>query len=139
MKGTKGNRMKAVIDTNILVSALWKKSGNAYFILSNVVVGKITPCYDFRMMKEYRDVLARPKFKFPHVEVYDIFKILTRNGICVTPVPLPSADVKDNDDRAFYETAKFCNAPLITGNLKHFPPDSLVMSPADFCSLYLRG
>ena len=49
--------MKAVIDTNILVSALWKPTGNAYFLLSKIISGQIKPCYDFRIIKEYRDVL----------------------------------------------------------------------------------
>ncbi len=131
--------MKAVIDTNILVSAFWKPSGNTYLIFSNLLSGNISPCYDSRMMKEYRDVLTRPKFDFPSAKVNALLFSFVCYGNYVVPAPLPSADVKDNDDRAFYETAKFCNAPLVTGNIKHFPPDSLVMSPADFCSFYLRG
>ena len=29
----------------------------------------------------------------------------------------------DESDRKFYEVAKFCHAPLITGNIKHFPDE----------------
>ena len=38
----------------------------------------------------------------------------------------------DEADKKFYEVAKFCGAVLVTGNLKHFPEDPLVMSVADF-------
>ena len=38
----------------------------------------------------------------------------------------------DEEDRKFYEVAKTCEAALVTGNLKHFPKDPLVMSVAGF-------
>ena len=131
--------MKAVIDTNILVSAFWKPSGNTYLIFSNLISGKIIPCFDSRIMNEYRDVLMRPEFNFPSAKVNALLNAFVCYGISVVPAPIPVADVKDEDDRAFYEVAKFCNAPLVTGNLKHFPSDPLVMNPANFCSLYLDG
>ena len=128
--------MNVVIDTNILVSALWKPSGNASLILSRVIGGMITPCYDSRILSEYHDVLMRPKFRFSRSQVSAILDVFICDGISVVPDYLPDADIKDEDDRAFYEVAKFCSASLVTGNLKHFPVDSLVMSPADFCALY---
>lgn len=130
--------MNAVIDTNILVSALWKPSGNAYLIVSNVISGSIRPCYDSRIMDEYRDVLMRPKFKFSSLQVNALLDVFAFNGIYVVPAPLPLADVRDEDDRAFYEVAKYCEVPLVSGNLKHFPADPIVMSPADFCRLYIK-
>ena len=129
--------MNAVIDTNILVSALWKPSGNAYIIVSNVISGRIRPCYDSRIMDEYRDVLMRPKFKFSSLQVDALLDVFVFNGIYVVPAPLPLADVRDEDDLAFYEVAKYCEVPLVSGNLKHFPADPILMSPADFCRLYI--
>jgi hypothetical protein len=41
----------------------------------------------------------------------------------------------DEDDRPFYEVAKAANAYLITGNLKHFPQEPFILSPADFLAL----
>ena len=128
--------MKAVIDTNILVSALWKPMGNAYSILVNVIAGKIMPCYDSRMMEEYREVLLRPKFRFTAAQVDDLLTIFKMNGISVIPTPI-LVSMEDEDDRPFYEVAKYCNVPLITGNIRHFPTDELIMTPADFCRTYL--
>lgn len=44
--------MIAVIDTNILVSALWTPDGNTSLFISKVISGAIRPCYDFRMLSE---------------------------------------------------------------------------------------
>ena len=52
--------MFAVIDTNILVSALWSPGGPPAQILGLVLQGTVRPCYDYRIMEEYRDVLNRP-------------------------------------------------------------------------------
>lgn len=89
-------------------------------------------------MDEYRDVLMRPKFKFSSLQVNALLDVFAFNGIYVVPAPLPLADVRDEDDRAFYEVAKYCEVPLVSGNLKHFPADPIVMSPADFCRLYIK-
>ena len=56
--------MLVVIDTNVLVSALWSKNGAPAKIISLVLQGKLIPCYDYRILSEYRTVLARPKFGF---------------------------------------------------------------------------
>lgn len=130
--------MIAVIDTNVLVSALWKPAGNASFILSQILNGTIIPCHDYRIIAEYRDVLNRPKFGFSPLLVNMLLDTIIRDGISVTPAPLPDAPVGDEDDRAFYEVAVFCKAPLITGNLKHYPKDPLVTSPAEFCKMFNR-
>ncbi len=41
----------------------------------------------------------------------------------------------DEADKKFYEVARYCNATLITGNLKHFPKAPNIMSAADFLAL----
>ena len=52
-------------------------------------------------------------------------------------MPESLADVfLDEADKKFYEVAKFCGAVLVTGNLKHFPKDPLVMSVTDFLDRY---
>ena len=51
--------------------------------------------------------------------------------------PLPDIVMNDEDDRPFFEVAKTCNAPLITGNIRDYPEDPLITSLADFCRKYL--
>jgi predicted nucleic acid-binding protein len=40
--------------------------------------------------------------------------------------------MKDETDRKFYDTAKSSSATLITGNMKHYPAEPFIMTPADF-------
>jgi putative PIN family toxin of toxin-antitoxin system len=129
--------MIAVIDTNILVSALWKPAGNASLLLSHVISGRIQACYDHRMISEYREVLTCPRFGFPPEQVDLLLAVIIEDGISVVPDSLPSITLPDEDDRPFYEVARYCRAPLITGNLRHFPDDPRVISLAEFCNKYL--
>jgi predicted nucleic acid-binding protein len=41
-------------------------------------------------------------------------------------------EMTDEDDRKFYDLYKAAKAILITGNLKHFPKEDLIMTPAAF-------
>lgn len=123
--------MLVVIDTNILVSALWSKSGAPARAVGLVLSGQLTPCYDHRIMLEYRQVLQRPKFCFRPAEVNALLDWFRQIGRSVVPAPVDVPFV-DEADRKFYEVAKYCGAILITGNLKHFPEDDAVMSVSDF-------
>jgi len=123
--------MLVVIDTNILVSALWSKNGAPARVLAMVLNGQIKPCYDYRILSEYRNVLSRPKFKFSESDVRELIGFIEAVGISVVPEPL-DVDFIDEDDRKFYEVSKYCNAILITGNTKHFPAEPMVMTAAEF-------
>ena len=52
--------MKAVLDTNILVSGLIKPSGPSGTVIQMAVAGRFQVCYDARILLEYHLVLARP-------------------------------------------------------------------------------
>lgn len=127
--------MIAVFDTNVLVSALWSPSGKAAYLLGRVLAGDIRLCFDFRILSEYEEVLRRPKFRFELWQVDALLDVIERGGLSVVPPTLPDVNFVDEDDRMFYEVAKFCGAPLVTGNLKHFPVDECVCSVADFYRL----
>ncbi len=127
--------MNVVIDTNILVSSLWSREGSPAKIMSMVFDGKLIPCYDYRILIEYREVLTRPKFDFSVSEVNSLLEWIEFYGNSVVATPL-NIDFIDEDDRKFFEVAKYCKAKLITGNLKHFPKDADVMSVADFLEEY---
>ena len=123
--------MLVVIDTNILVSALWSRNGAPARVVSMVLAGTLIPCYDYRILCEYREVLQRPKFGFSKSEINALLEWFTTNGRSVTAEPLDDLFI-DEADKKFYEVAKFCGAVLVTGNLKHFPNDPQVMSVTDF-------
>lgn len=127
--------MDVVIDTNILVSALWSKNGAPARVVSMVISGAFVPCYDYRILNEYQEVLRRPKFDFTEGEIKPLLEWFEKNGRSVVAEPLEESFV-DEADKKFYEVAKFCRAKLITGNMKHFPADPLVMSVSDFLEQY---
>lgn len=123
--------MLVVVDTNILVSALWSRNGAPARAVGLVLSGQLTPCYDHRIMLEYRQVLQRPKFRFQPSEINALLAWIKQLGRSVVPAPVDIPFV-DEADRKFYEVAKYCGAVLIMGNLKHFPNDDAVMSVSDF-------
>lgn len=127
--------MLVVIDTNILVSALWSRNGAPARVLSMIISGTLIPCYDYRILSEYREVLTRPKFKFSNGEVNALLEWIADNGRSVIAQPSDMVFV-DEADKKFYEVAKFCEAKLITGNIKHFPNDELILTVSDFLEQY---
>ena len=129
--------MFVVIDTNILVSALWARNGAPARIVAAVLRGELIPCFDHRMLAEYWEVLLRPKFAFTRGEVSSLLGWFEAIGKSVTPAPVDLV-FSDESDKKFFEVARFCNAILITGNLKHFPEDPLVMSVSAFLERYPR-
>lgn len=54
----------AVIDTNVLVSAMLKWDSLPGHVLELAYAGTIVPLLNEQIVNEYRAVLARPKFHF---------------------------------------------------------------------------
>ena len=127
--------MQVVIDTNILVSALWSKNGAPARIVSMVVSGVLIPCFDYRILSEYREVLRRPKFGISDGEINAQLDWFEANGRSVVADPIEDSFI-DEADKKFYEVAKFCGADLVTGNLKHFPEDPQIVSVSEFLEKY---
>lgn len=123
--------MLVVLDTNVLVSALWSKNGAPARVVSMVLSGRLIPCYDYRILCEYREVLRRPRFGFTRGEISSLLDWIESYGCSVIAETLDDVFL-DEEDKKFYEVAKFCGAALVTGNLKHFPEDPLVVSVAEF-------
>lgn len=127
--------MLAVIDTNVLVSAVLSDRGAPSKIMQMVTNDIITPCYDNRILSEYCDVLMRPKFGFNEYRVSGLLNMVINKGINYT-VRVLDVDFIDKDDKKFYEVAKFSNAVIITGNIKHFPREDMIMTPGEFLEKY---
>jgi len=78
---------KIVVGTNILVSALYRPEGTPGRILDLVINGQALLCYDSRIISEYMDVLARPKFQFNSSKVSELIELLVDMGLSVVPAP----------------------------------------------------
>ena len=127
----------AVIDTNVLVSALLTHNlGVATAkVLDSIAKGDITCVYNEDILMEYIEVLHRPKFKFPERKVNSLLACITQKGIHSDRVPF-DGNMPDEKDRPFYEVSlSLEDSFLVTGNLKHFPVTPKVVTPSQFIAI----
>lgn len=124
---------KAVIDTNVLVSALLSSKGNPAEVMSLFYFGKLQIFYTSEILGEYKRVLAYKRLNIAEKTQIGIINAFEAGGTLSDP-PKPSTMLlPDESDRKFYDLAKTGGFILITGNRKHFPKDDpLVMTPAEF-------
>ncbi|GHV96480.1 PIN domain-containing protein [Spirochaetia bacterium] len=124
--------MKAVLDTNIIVSAFLNPKGIPGEILSLVLSEKIILCYDNKILSEYTDVLTRSKFNFNKELVKDFLEFVKIYGEYIVA---ESQDIQfiDKDDKIFYDVFRSSDANyIITGNKKHYPKEKNILLPREF-------
>lgn len=129
----------AVIDTNVLLSALLSKREDAATVkvLDAVFDGKIIPLYHQDMLIEYNDVLHREKFHLREELIRIILEAIRQYGIEVFPQPTGEILI-DMDDLVFYEVAmekRDDDAYLVTGNQKHYPIRDFIVTPAEMITI----
>ena len=117
----------AVIDTNVLVSALLSKHADAATvqIIDRLFVGEIVPLINEKIMTEYEEVLQRSKFRFPKEIIWKLLEVIRQYGVDIIPDP---------KDIVFYEVAMTKQdegAYLVTGNTKHFPIKPFIVTPSE--------
>ena len=133
--------MRAVLDTNVIISGLISSHGAPARIIDLIVLGRLTPVFDDRIMAEYREVLARPKFSFQARDIEVLLDLFEAEGESIVALPLDVEDLPDSDDAPFLEVAISASCPLVTGNTKHYPEkkigkliketSTLIMTPAE--------
>lgn len=121
-----------VIDTNILVSALLSSHDDTATvqIVRMLFTGEITPVFSFEILSEYRNVLSRKKFHFSQNLIQTLLDTIEKYGIFIETTPSDQI-LLDMKDLPFYEVAlewKNRGIYLVTGNLKHFPSKSFIVS-----------
>lgn len=107
--------MNVVIDTNVLVAGLLSPFGPPGEIVRMIATGTLRLFYDARILTEYAEVLARPRFRFHPEHIQALLDQIKAEGLSVAGHPLP-AKLPDPTDEPFLETALAGNADcLITG------------------------
>lgn len=133
-------RYLAVLDTNVLVSALLSKSSVPAEILDEAANGSIVPLFNDEILAEYEDVLHRKKFPFTAREVRALIEAIKSRGVHVEAGPV-DAVLPDLDDVVFYavvmEKRKDEDAYLVTGNQKHFPKEPFIVTPKEMLDIIL--
>ncbi|MCD8230793.1 MAG: putative toxin-antitoxin system toxin component, PIN family [Clostridiales bacterium] len=130
----------AVIDTNVLVSAMLKWNSIPGSVMELTFDGPIVPVLNADILAEYREVLMRPKFCFTKEIVNNVIESIESKGIFMDAETL-DIDLPDPKDRVFYEVVmekcKEDDAYLVTGNIKHFPVKSFVVTPRQMLGIVL--
>ena len=124
--------INAVIDTNVLISAALSPKG---------VPAKIIECiadqeearvfYAPKIFDEYKRVLSYERLKIDDEMKSRTLNLIKKIGTVIEPVA-SVIPLSDETDRVFYDTAQASGAILITGNIKHFPAEPFIMTPADY-------
>lgn len=131
----------AVIDTNVLVSAMLKWDSVPGNVLELTYGGTIIPLLNVHIVKEYREVLARTKFHLTEEIIDGVVGELEQLGIFVDAEKL-DVELPDPKDRMFYEVVmeerKSEDAYLVTGNIKHFPGKPFVVTPRQMIDIIVK-
>lgn len=131
-------KIYAVIDTNVLVSALFSISGhsNPSIIIRKIIDGDITPLYNEEILAEYEEVLNRDKFPFRKADIDWIISTFIDYGISLGRTAVSDEEFTDIDDIVFYEVALSKeDSFLVTGNIKHFPKKPFIVTPAEMLTI----
>ena len=127
----------AVIDTNVIVSALITKNSEAatIHVIRAVLNGQVVPVYNKAILREYEEVLKRKKVHLDESVVDSMISYFMAFGVEEEQIHTDLA-FQDEDDRVFYEVSlSNDDAYLVTGNLKHYPRTIKVLTPSEFVKL----
>jgi putative PIN family toxin of toxin-antitoxin system len=123
--------LQAVLDTNVLVSALLSRLGNPARIYRMFLTGVLDLVVSEGILAEYEDVLYRPRLNISTPDADIVLSAIRQYGTTLQPIPSTDA-MPDEDDRVFYDTAKTAGAYLVTGNIKHYPKEPFILTPTAF-------
>jgi putative PIN family toxin of toxin-antitoxin system len=126
----------AVLDTNVIVSAGLKLGSVPYRVVMDwVIAGQVQAVTCPAVIREYREVLWRPKFTRHGFPPEWIEYLLALSLHLPDPAPWPHA-LPDPKDAMFLALARASGAWLVTGNLKHFPKTArrgvTVVAPGEY-------
>lgn len=125
----------AVIDTNVIVSALLAQNRNdsaPFSVLNAVFRGVIVPIASNAIIEEYQEVLNREKFGFDKKKIEQFLNQFKAQASIINP-PRTNKTLPDKKDVCFYEAAMVyleLGGILITGDIKHFPDCQFAVTPA---------
>lgn len=133
----------AVIDTNVIVSALLAKHEDSptVKVIEAIFDGRIVPLYHSEILEEYNDVLHREKFHFTNPAIQKVLAAIIQFGKEVYPQPTGEI-LTDMDDLVFYEVVmakREDDAYLVTGNQKHYPVRPFIVTPAEMIVILEKG
>jgi putative PIN family toxin of toxin-antitoxin system len=113
--------LKIVYDTNVIVSAALKEKSLPALVLSLALEGSVRMVISPALMKEYEEVLNRPRLKLGQEEVKELVAKMKDKALMVKPRKELKIFKQDMPDNRILECALKGKADfIITGNKKHF-------------------
>lgn len=114
------NIPKIVIDTNTLVSALGWRFGKPRAVFDKCVAGKLKLLQSRVLIKEFEEVINRPKFSFiPKYLKVEFIEILLKISEIIEPDIVLNVIVEDDPDNRVLECAICGNAWCIVSGNRH--------------------
>ena len=132
------DKFYAVIDTNVIVSAVISKSleSNPAKIIRAIVQDRIVPLFNDEILDEYREVLSRPKLHLTQAQIETVLKAVVTDGLNLDRTSAEDVDFPDPKDIVFYEVALSKeDSYLVTGNIKHFLVKPFVVTPTEMVKM----
>ena len=130
-------KVYAVFDTNVIVSALISRRPDTAVVLAleTLLAGEVIPLYNDEILREYGEVLHREKFHLPDSLIDATLHQIKKDGIASERIHSEES-FPDPADVVFYEVAlSKADSFLVTGNIRHFPKNPIVVTPAEFLKL----
>jgi putative PIN family toxin of toxin-antitoxin system len=117
--------MRAVVDTNILVSGMLRSDSPPAAVLRDIAAFRLTPVVCDTVLAEYRDVLQRPRLALNGADIRELLALIEQMSEWVNVPEYAGLPVlPDATDWPFIACALAAACPVITGNQKHFPSTS---------------
>jgi putative PIN family toxin of toxin-antitoxin system len=127
--------IRAVVDTNVLVSAIINPSGTPAQVLDAFYAGVFEPVVSDDILKEYTRVLTSKDLQLEQDMVTIMLHFFRHYCLPLPPTPV-NYHCPDPDDVKFIAAALAGQAAfIITGNKRHFPSrikNLTVISPREF-------
>ena len=121
-----------VVDTNVIVSALLKRTSIPGKVVQHILAGIVIPVFSKEILSEYKEVLSRKKFSFSSKVIENVIKMIIKNGIELSGIQTEEK-TSDPKDMIFYEVTMDSRQTqdtfLVTGNIKDFPIKPFIVTP----------
>ena len=131
--------MKAVLDTNAVVSGILQPVSKPGIVLDMALSGEFDLVASEYLLAEYSAVLRRPKFSFESslcAALVDALRMRSNIASASAQGKFASPDPKD---QPVLDLAVTADAVLVSGNARHFSSYPKLASPAGFLDLCHRG
>lgn len=134
--------IRVVLDTNVVVSALFSPAGCENRVLNLALHGRVQLYTSPTVQAEYERVLSSPRLHFSRTRVSSAIRQIEDAAYTARPVRTLSECPHEEDNR-FLECAETAGADyLITGNKRHFPErwkQTSVVNARAFLALVFPG